>query len=93
MGPGQAIDHSANVANLATLDRDVEGRAMILNRQGGGVVASHVGGDQAIDGEIGDDIAIVDQDGIVADPLRDVFDASARFKEDGFVKKVRLAPR
>ena len=43
--------------------------------------------DEAVDGEVGDDVAIVDENRVVIDPLLDVFNAASGFEKDGLMKE------
>ena len=46
--------------------------------------------DEAVDGEIGDDIAIINKDRFAIDPVSDVFNAATCFEKDGFVEEGEL---
>lgn len=47
-------------------------------------------GDELVDGDVGEDVAIVDDERIVPDEGGDVFDAAAGFEENFFVEEVEL---
>jgi len=46
-----------------------------------------VAGDETVDGEIGNDVTIVNEDRVVPDPVGDVFDAASGLQKDGFVEE------
>lgn len=87
---GLPVNETSNVGDAMAIDGNMERGAVVLDSQGGGVVGRHVPGDEAIDGEIGDNVAIVDKDGVAIDPIGNVFDAASGFEEDGFMKEGKL---
>lgn len=87
MGAGLPLDLTSNVGDTVALDGKVEGRSVILHREGGGVVGGHMAGDEPVDGEVRYDVAVVDEDRISVDPGGDVFHSSPGFEEVGFVEE------
>lgn len=92
VGAGLSVHESANVGDAMAVDGNVESGAVVPDRQCGGIVGRHVSGDEPVDGEVGDNIAVVDEDGVSIDPVGDVFDTASGFEEDGFVEKCELGP-
>ncbi len=82
-----SVHLAANVGDFVTIEGEMKGWAVILSCKGGDIVGGHVAGHETVDGEIGDDVTIVNEDGVSIDPLRDVLNASSGFEKNGFVKK------
>ena len=87
MASGQFRDFAVNVGDSAALDGEVESGSVGLHRERGGIIRAHVARDKAVDWEVGDDVAIVDENRVAIDPLFDVFDAAAGFEEDGLMEE------
>ena len=80
----------ADVGHLIVGDGEVGGGAFAAHGEGGGVVRGEVGGDELVDADIGEDVAVVDEDGFGPDEGGDVLDAAAGFEKVFLVKKVEL---
>lgn len=92
VGAGLGVDFSVDVSDLVAIEGEMESGAVVLDGEGGGVVGAHVAGDEAVDGEVGDDVSVVNEDGVAIDPIGDIFNASAGFEEIGFVEEGELGP-
>lgn len=92
MGSFLLMDQAADVGDAAAVDREAQVGTVILHGQCCGIVGSHVCGHEPVDGEVGDDVSIVNQDRISFDPTCDVFNAAAGFEEFCFVKKGKAGP-
>ena len=80
----------ANVGHLIVGDGKMSGGTFAAHREGGRVVRSEMGGDEFVDGDIGEDVAVVDDDGIGPDEGGDVLDAATGFEEVFLVEKVEF---
>lgn len=80
MGSGQFRDFAVNVGNSAALDGEVESGSVGLHCERGGIIRAHVARNKAVDWEVGDDVAIVDENRVTIDPLFDIFDTAAGFE-------------
>ena len=87
MGAVGDAEFVANVGHLIVGDGKMSGGTFAAHREGGSVVRSEVGGDEFVDGDIGEDVAVVDDDGIVRDEGGDVLDAATGFEEVFLVEK------
>lgn len=47
-------------------------------------------GDEPVDREVGDDVTIVNEDGVALDPIGDVFNTATSFEEGRFVEERQL---
>lgn len=47
-------------------------------------------GDEPVDGEVGDDVTIVNEDGVALDPIGNIFNAATSFEEVRFVEERQL---
>lgn len=84
------LQHVADVDDLRTTDGEVLARAVGSGGEGRGVFGSGVAGDELVDPDVGEDVPVVDQDGIACDEGLDVLDATAGLEEVFFVEKVKL---
>ena len=69
------------------VESKVKSGAVVLHGESGGVVGREMTGDETVDREVRDDVAVVNEDGVSVDPVLDVFDAATGFEEDRLVKK------
>ncbi len=87
VGSGLAGDQAADVGDAVAFKGEMKGGAVILDGEGGGVVGGHVAGDEAVDGQVGDDVPVIYKDRVSLDPVGDVFDSTPGFKEIGFMEE------
>ena len=84
-GPGG--EFLADVEDAIFFDVEVEVGAGGEGGEGGEVVGVLVGLDEFSEGEVAEDVSVVDEEGFAGDPGGDVFDAAAGFEEDFFVEE------
>ncbi len=89
VSPRFAVDHSFDVRDLVSLKGEVLGRTILPDGQGGDVVPHHVSRDELIEGEVGENVSIVNEGGIVSHPLGDIFDAPPGFEKVGLVEEAQ----
>ena len=80
-------EEMTDVDDLLSIERDAEGLSSGADSEGGDIFGGLVGCKELLKPAIGEDIAVVDENGVCTDPLCDVFDASAGFEEFIFVEK------
>lgn len=90
MGACCDAEFVADVGDLVVSHCEVRGGALGANSEGGGVGACFVGGDEVGDSDVGQDVAVVDEKGVVADEGGDVLDAASGFEEVFFVEEVKV---
>ena len=79
MGAFAAVELAVDVGDFSAIEGEVLGGAGGTDGEGGVVVGRHVAGDEFVDTDVGEDVAVIDEDGFVADPGGDVFNAAACF--------------
>lgn len=89
VSPRFTVDHSFDVRDLVSLKGEVLGRTILPDGQGGDVVPHHVSRDELIEGEVGENVSIVNEGGIVSHPLGDIFDAPPGFEKVGLVEEAQ----
>jgi len=87
MGSLGDSEKAADVGDAVAIDGDVGVGSGASQTERDGRAESEMGGNEAVEAEIGQDVGVVDEDGLVADPGFDVLQASAGFEEDRFVEE------
>ena len=82
----------ANVADFVSRNSEMFAWALTADGEGGDVVRSQVGGNELVDADVGEDVAVVDDDGLVRDEGSDVLDAATGFEKVFLVEKVEFDP-
>jgi hypothetical protein len=89
MGAIGVVELAVDIGDFATLDGEMAVGAVAADGKGGGVVGGEVAGDEFVDAEIGEDVAVVNEEGFVTDEVGDVFDAAAGFEEVWLVEELQ----
>jgi len=87
VGAGVDAPGVAEIDDAVALHGDVAVGAGGAEGEGGFVAGGSVGGEKLGEGEVGEDVAIVDKKRFFVDPRFNIFDAAAGFEEEIFVEK------
>ena len=90
MAPFRDAQFVANVSHKFILHGEVLCRAIRTDGESSDVLRGFVLGNELVDGDVGEDVAIVDNERIVSDEGGDVLNAATGFEEDFFVEEVKL---
>lgn len=90
MGALGDAEFVADVGHLVVGDGEMGGRAFAAHGEGGGILRGEMSGDELVDRDVGEDVAVVDEDGVGPDEGGDVFDTAAGLEEVFFMEKVEV---
>jgi hypothetical protein len=87
VGAGGNTEHPANVHDTFAIDSDVGFMPGGAERHGGGFPGACVGFDQSFEIEGGQDVTVVDEEGLVPDPGFEILESASGFEKNRFMKE------